>query len=53
MKTSGVGAGDLIRLLRPRAVRLYRDGITVGAFVEEAGDARRPFASSSPVTRLT
>ena len=37
-KTSGVGEHDLIRLLRPAAVRLYRDGQTVGAFCEAVGD---------------
>lgn len=40
MKTSGVGADDLIRVLRPRAVRFYRDRMTVGAFADEVGDLR-------------
>ncbi|MER8464204.1 hypothetical protein [Mesorhizobium sp. M1396] len=40
MKTSGVGADDLIRVLRPRAVRIYRDCMTVGAFAAEVGDLR-------------
>lgn len=40
MKTSGVSADDLIRVLRPRAVRFYRDRMTVGAFADEVGDLR-------------
>lgn len=40
MRRSGVGADDLIRVLRPRAVRIYRDGMTVGAFAAEVGDLR-------------
>lgn len=40
MLVSGVGANDLIRVLHPRAVRLYHDRMTVGAFAEEVGDIR-------------
>lgn len=38
--TSGVGADDVIRVLHPRAVRLYHDRMTVAAFADEVGDLR-------------
>ena len=39
-KTSGVVGSDVIRVLRPSAVRFYHDGMTVMEFLSAVGDSR-------------